>query len=62
MFTNFAKLNITDKSAEDAWKAVEEADAEKEVENIRKVCGTPVPSYHQLVMPLSHADLSNRLF
>ena len=38
MFTNFSGMKISEMSVEDAWNAVEHADAEKEVEDIRKVC------------------------
>lgn len=37
MFANFAALGITEMSAEDAWKVMEQADKEKDVDDIKKV-------------------------
>jgi len=37
MFANFADLGITEMTAEDAWKLMEEADKEKDVDDIKKV-------------------------
>lgn len=37
IFANFADLNIEDISAEDAWKLLEAADKDRDVDDIKKV-------------------------
>lgn len=62
MLVNLANLGIEDKSVEEAWAAVELADKEKDVDDIKKVCRLLQELSAQLTEPIRPSSRTRRRF